>query len=76
MGKQSNEIAQDLVINVLTARRTRLRYLDNSLQSIYDQPRSGRKSKIPNEYIEAFKALIVKEQSKRGDGRLRGEGIR
>lgn len=76
LGKPSDEIARDLSINVLTARRTRRRYLDNGLPSIYDQPRSGRHSKLADEHIEAFKTLIVEQQTKRGGGRLTGEDIR
>lgn len=76
LGKQSEEIAQDLAIHIETARRTRRRYLKYGLKSLYDQPRSGRNSKIPEQHIEAFKTLIVEEQKKRGGGRLTGQDIR
>ncbi len=75
LGKQSEQIAQDLSINIETARRTRRRYLKYGLKSLYDQPRSGRNSKIAEQHIEAFKALIVEEQSTRGGGRLTGQDI-
>lgn len=74
--KLGKEIAQGLAIHIETARRTRRRYLKYGLKSLYDQPRSGRNSKIPEQHIEAFKTLIVEEQRKRGGGRLTGQDIR
>lgn len=75
IGKQSFEIAQNLGINTETVRRTRKRYQENGLESLYDKPRSGRNSKLPDEHIEAFKKLIVDTQAKRGGGRLTGQAI-
>ena len=71
LGKHSFEIAENLSINIETARRTRRRYQASGLDSLYDKPRSGRNSKLAPEYIESFKQLIVDSQAKRGGGRLR-----
>jgi transposase len=75
IGKQSHEIAENLNINIETARRTRRRYQASGLDSLYDKPRSGRNSKLASEYIDAFKQLIVETQAKRGGGRLTGQDI-
>ena len=75
IGKQSHEIAENLSINIETARRTRRRYQASGLDSLYDKPRSGRNSKLASEYIDAFKQLIVETQAKRGGGRLTGQDI-
>ncbi|MDO4251407.1 MAG: winged helix-turn-helix domain-containing protein [Moraxella sp.] len=76
IGKQSAEIAQNLCINAQVVRTIKRRYLQHGIKSIYDKHRKGRNSKLANEHIESFKALIVKEQSVRGGGRLIGEDIR
>lgn len=76
IGKESQAIADALSIHIETVRRTRRRYYQYGLASIYDQARSGRNSKIAKEQIESFKALIVEEQNKRGGGRLTGEDIK
>ena len=75
IGKHSFEIAENLSINIETARRTRRRYQASGLDSLYDKPRSGRNSKLAPEHIEAFKQLIVDTQAKRGGGRLTGQDI-
>ncbi|WP_321155666.1 winged helix-turn-helix domain-containing protein [Psychrobacter sp. LV10R520-6] len=75
IGKATNDIAKDLYIHPETARRTKKRYLQRGLDSIYDRPRRGRHSKLAESDIDAFKAMIVSEQEKRAGGRLTGQDI-
>ncbi|MBP2281359.1 transposase [Psychrobacter sp. PL19] len=75
IGKATNDIAKDLYIHPETARRTKKRYLQRGLDSIYDRPRRGRHSKLAEADIDAFKAMIVSEQEKRAGGRLTGKDI-
>lgn len=75
LGKSYDEIAIDNSITPYTVLKFRRNYWRDGLCSIYDKPRSGRKSKLAPEYYEAFKALIVKAQQEKQGGRLVGEDI-
>lgn len=75
IGKATNDIAENLYIHPETARRTKKRYVAHGLDSIYDQQRKGRHSKLAEEDIDSFKAMIVSEQEKRVGGRLTGQDI-
>jgi len=54
IGKHSFEIAENLSINIETARRTRRRYQASGLDSLYDKPRSGRNSKLAPSTLKAL----------------------
>ncbi|WP_201546777.1 winged helix-turn-helix domain-containing protein [Psychrobacter lutiphocae] len=75
IGKSTIDIAKDLCIHPETARRTKKRYYERGLESIYDRHRRGRHSKLAQTDIDAFKDMIVSEQQKRSGGRLTGKDI-
>ena len=70
IGTKTNDIAKLFSIHFRTALRTRSRYLTGGLDSIYDQPRSGRRPRLSKEHEASFKQSIVEAQALRGGGRL------
>ena len=68
-------IAENNALSVTTTLRIRRDYWREGLSSIYDKPRSGRRSKLPPEHYESFKMRIVQSQLEKKGGRLRGEDI-
>lgn len=68
LGLDYEEVARNNNTTPYTASKIRRNYWRDGLSSIYDKPRSGRKSKLAPEYYEEFKALIVKNQEKKKVG--------
>ncbi len=66
LGKHSFEIAENLNINIETARRTRRRYQASGLDSLYDKPRSGRNSKLAPEYMDKTSKSLLTSITKQG----------
>lgn len=70
IGKSTAEISDAMYISKHTVWKTRRKFWEQGLSSIYDQPRSGRNTKLSKQDIKKFKALIVQEQERRGGGHL------
>ena len=70
IGDSTPKISASMYISKHTVMKTRRKYWQSGLSSIYDQPRSGRKTKLLKQHEAEFKALIVKEQETREGGHL------
>lgn len=75
LGLDYEEVARNNNTTPYTASKIRRNYWRDGLPSLYDKPRTGRKSKLAPEHYETFKHLIVQAQQEKQGGRLTGEQI-